>query len=127
MIALLLAFARLARVVRHSWDDPEFRALLTIFAALLATGTVLYAGIEGGSVLDALYFCMATVSTVGYGDVTPHTALGKIFTIVYLPLGIGVFAGLAGKLAVGVLDRPIRRRRTASRPAAPPPSPAPGR
>jgi hypothetical protein len=95
--------ARLTSVVRNGWRDPEFRALLLIFLLLLAIGTGFYTAVEDWSVLDALYFCVVSLGTVGYGDVAPTTDVGKMFTIVYLLIGIGVFVGLAGKFAAELL------------------------
>ena len=80
-------------------------ALLVIFSVLLAIGTVFYARVEGWTVLDALYFSVATLATVGYGDITPRTSLGKAFTIVYVLTGAGVFVSLAARLAVVAFRR----------------------
>ena len=106
MIAFFVTLARLTRVVRANWRDPEFRALSALFAVLLATGTTFYTTVEGWSVLDSLYFSMVTMTTVGYGDFAPQTAAGKIFTIIFLALGIGVFVALAGKLAMVAVRPP---------------------
>ena len=57
---------------------------------MLATGTVFYHFIEKWSWLNSYYFCVVTLSTVGYGDLTPHTALGKLFTTFYILAGVGV-------------------------------------
>jgi hypothetical protein len=40
--------------------------------------------------VDALYFSVVTLTTVGYGDFAPQTDLGKLFTAVYVRLGIGI-------------------------------------
>jgi hypothetical protein len=50
-----------------------------------------------------LYFCVVTLATVGYGDFAPRTSFGKVFTIVYILIGAGVFVVLAAELAVGVI------------------------
>lgn len=66
---------------------------LTIFAFALVIGaSFFYHHVEKWSMLDALYFSVVTISTVGYGDVTPHTEVGKIFTIFYVLIGLGLFA-----------------------------------
>lgn len=39
--------------------------------------------IEGASILDGLYWAMTTMSTVGYGDLSPATAFGKVWTIAF--------------------------------------------
>lgn len=51
------------------------------------------------SVFDGLWWAIATLTTVGYGDVYPVTAGGKIFTFIVLILGLGVVAVPTGLLA----------------------------
>ena len=103
MLSLLLGLARLGQSIARSFRDPQFRALLLLYGALLLIGTVFYVRTEGWGVLDALYFCVVTLATVGYGDFAPRTSVGKVFTIVYILIGAGVFVVLAAELAVGVI------------------------
>lgn len=49
-----------------------------------------YMFIEGLSFVDASYLAITTISTVGYGDVTPKTPAGRWFTIGIIILGVGV-------------------------------------
>ncbi len=48
---------------------------------------------------DALWYIMATISTVGYGDLYPTTALGRIVGVFILIVGVGLFTTLTGFLA----------------------------
>ena len=48
--------------------------------------------VEGLSLLDTYYFLVATATTVGYGDASPVTPLGKVCAGVIAVLGIGMFA-----------------------------------
>lgn len=58
--------------------------------------------------LDAVYFTVVTISTVGYGDIVPVTMLGKAFTIILLFIGLGVFASTATFLSGEIMNRRIR-------------------
>jgi voltage-gated potassium channel len=69
-----------------------FRLLLLGVFLLLLTGTIFYHLIEKFSWLDAYYFSVVTLATVGYGDLVPHTPAGKIFTTIYIFLGVGTLA-----------------------------------
>src|SRR6476469_1748551 len=69
------------------------RRILFATAAVLvviAFGTVGFRVIEGWSILDSLYVAVQTVTTVGYGDRTPATQNGRIFSTVFMLAGVGV-------------------------------------
>jgi len=95
-ITLMRFFAAFAR----SLKDPEFRALFAVLAGLLLSGTLFYTTVEGWAVIDSLYFSVMTLATVGYGDLAPSTDLSKIFTVMYVIVGAGVFLGFIAKLRV---------------------------
>ena len=65
--------------------------VLTVSAfLLLALGTVVYRFLEDWSWVDSLYFSVVAVTTVGFGDLSPSTDGSKLFTVVYILLGITV-------------------------------------
>ena len=96
--------------------DPTARPLYMAAFGLLLIGTVFYSFVEGWSPLDALYFSVTTLATVGFGDFAPQTALGKAFTIVYILAGISVILAFAN----AVLQRAAMRHRERPQPAPPP-------
>lgn len=61
------------------------------------------------SIPHAMWWGLATLTTVGYGDVTPITTLGRLFGGIVTILGVGMFALPAGILASGYA-RELRRR-----------------
>lgn len=85
--------------MKSGFKDPKFKALLVIVIALLLTGTIFYSAVEKWSLLDSLYFCVTTLSTVGLGDLSPKTDIGKIFTIVYIIVGVGTLLSFITVLA----------------------------
>lgn len=70
--------------------DKEYRSLLLTTFFVLGLGTFAYHHIEGWSWIDSLYFSLITLTTIGYGDFSPQTVEGKLFTIVYIIIGIGI-------------------------------------
>ena len=70
--------------------QPDVQAVAMLAGALILVATVFYRLVEGWSLLDSAYFSVVTIATIGYGDLVPHTALGKIFTIAYVFSGIGI-------------------------------------
>ncbi|MBL4757303.1 MAG: ion transporter [Rhizobiales bacterium] len=65
-----------------------------------------------GSIPDAMWWAISTLTTLGYGDVTPITPLGKLFGACVAVTGIGMAALPAGILASGLADQ-LRRKREA--------------
>lgn len=89
MLLLVLAFVRLFRGLRNGIQDPQFQALGITVLLLIGAGTFFYSKVEHWSMLDSLYFSVVTLASVGYGDLTPRTDMGKIFTIIYIFIGVG--------------------------------------
>jgi voltage-gated potassium channel len=103
VISFVLTFTRLARALITAWRDPYFRSTLAMALMILASGTVFYTTVENFRVIDALYFSVTTLATVGYGDLSPKTDVGKLFTIVFMFVGIGVFVALFTQIAQSVI------------------------
>jgi voltage-gated potassium channel Kch len=99
MPAFLILFFRFLRTIWDGLKDPEFRSLFYWVAGFLALGTWFYARVEKWSILDSLYFSVITLTTVGYGDFSPQTSAGKIFTMIYVLIGLGLISGFVFLLA----------------------------
>jgi len=56
------------------------------------------------SVLDALYFSVVTLTTVGHPTLGPVTAFGKIFTMLYIMTGLGLIMGFIYTLGSGIVQ-----------------------
>ncbi len=87
----LFNYINLFRALAKALLDGRSLHLLAMSASLVVVSTSFYVLVEGWSVLDAAYFSVITMSTVGYGDVAPTTASGKVFTMVFTVAGIGIF------------------------------------
>jgi len=73
---------------------------IIVFIALIIIGASVYHYVEGWSTLDSYYFTIVTVTTIGYGDFSPQSDIGKIFTMVYSFVGMAFlfyFISLTGR------------------------------
>lgn len=73
--------------------------LLAAAAVIILIGTSVMYSIESKvpntkmkTFLDALWWCVATVTTVGYGDVVPVTSIGRIVALIYMFFGIAMIS-----------------------------------
>ncbi len=61
--------------------------------------------------LDAIYWCITTITTVGYGDISPVTDLQKILTMAAMIVGVGVYGYVIGNVASLISNIDITRAR----------------
>jgi len=99
MKPLLIILGRIYQFIKNMLRNHEFMVLFLLVAITLITGTIFYHRIEEWRYLDSLYFSMITLTTVGYGDIFPKTDAGKIFTMIYLVVGIGIIFGFINLIA----------------------------
>ena len=113
MVSFFFTLFRFVRAIARGLRDPEFRALFIVLIFVLAGGTLFYSNVEGWDAIDALYFSVITLTTVGYGDLHPTTPISKIFTMIYIFVGIGIIMAFIERLATHSLRRDARRKASA--------------
>lgn len=84
----------------------NFQAIFVLVLVILLSGTIFYVKQEGLSIIDALYFCVTTLSTVGHPTFEPQTSLGKVFTMLYIIVGTGLFLAMIGHIAYALIRSP---------------------
>jgi len=72
--------------------------LIIISLILLVTAAIVYSIAEGASLGESFWWALVTASTVGYGDVTPTTVIGKIAAAVLMVVGIGFIGTLTSTI-----------------------------
>jgi len=87
--------------------------MLVVLSMVIILGSIMYL-VEGGkngfdSIPDSIYWAIVTITTVGYGDISPVTSLGKFIASVIMLLGYGIIAVPTGiittEMALAVRSR----------------------
>ena len=91
-------------------------SLLVVAAIVISIGSIAIFYIESpnektqiNSFLDAVWWTVSTVTTVGYGDIVPVTDAGKIIAIFYMIFGIGILAVFLSVLGTRIYKIRIER------------------
>ncbi len=94
----------------------NFRLAAAAALIVLSAGTTFYHFVEKLSWVDAFYFSTITLTTVGYGDITPHTTLGKLFTCAYVVIGIAIIGAFGNLLIKTSMVRREQRQEKSDQP-----------
>ena len=89
----------------------ENRWLMLFFIGISILFALYMNRVEGFSPLDTYYFLVTTATTVGYGDMSPSTNLGKIFVTIYMVIGIALLGLFLGKVTEVMVDISSRRKK----------------
>jgi len=90
--------------------DVEYYAqtgskIFLVAGLYIVFGATMYQWLGEMSIVDSYYFVVVTLATVGYGDITPHTAAGKVFTIFYIIFGLAIFSALITNIVKRARER----------------------
>lgn len=108
-ILKLNRFTSESQALFHSLKASFYKIIVFFFFVLMIvtlTGTLMYV-IEGGqngfkSIPDSIYWAIVTTTTVGYGDITPATELGKILSSLMMITGYVIIAVPTGLITVAM-------------------------
>ena len=106
-ILRLAQFNKEAIVLLRSLKSSSYKIGIFFFAVLtivVLLGTIMYV-VEGGengftSIPQSIYWAIITVTTVGYGDIVPHTVLGKFISSFAMIIGYAIIAVPTGIITV---------------------------
>jgi voltage-gated potassium channel len=113
LLRLVRAFAGIARALMTVERMARHRGLVWLFvtwaAVMVLCSLGLYAAENGvneavESPLDALWWGISTMTTVGYGDVTPVTPEGRVAATVLMVLGIGLFSAVTATVTSFLIE-----------------------
>ncbi|KAK6917864.1 Potassium channel domain [Dillenia turbinata] len=87
-------------------QKPSLTKVLIFLALYLGVGTLCFylvrhqlKGTKTNGIIDAIYFCVVTMTTVGYGDIVPNSILSKLLACVYVFTGMALVGMILGRAA----------------------------
>ncbi len=90
--------------------QPEFQPIFGSVIVVLAVGTLVFHQLEDWSLVDSLYFSVVTLATIGYGDLTPTTDTAKLFSILYIFVGVGILGVFISAVSHASMQRTLERQ-----------------
>lgn len=101
-----------------AWIVPEhalvsrralrYVAVITVMVVVVAGAALTVTDAEHfDSIWDGLWWASTTVTTVGYGDIVPHTAIGRVVAVIVMFAGIGLVSVLTASLASALLAEDV--------------------
>lgn len=106
-ILKLSRFTSESQALAHSLKASYYKIMVFLFFVVMLmifTGTIMYV-LEGGqngfkSIPASIYWAITTTTTVGYGDITPATVLGKMLASLMMITGYAIIAVPTGLITV---------------------------
>ncbi len=130
-------FSLFGRVFSSKKSEIIISAVVVVILLILSSTLMFFAEHKTqpeafSNIPDAMWWAVVTLSTVGYGDILPHTPVGKVIASCVSVLGIALFAIPAGIIASGFIDEMRKKEivcphcgKGMNEPPSPPAPPAP--
>lgn len=106
---MLDAFYKLPRAIGAWLGRNQYAKLSLVLGGIVVLGTFGLTYFESVSPVNALWWTVVTVSTVGYGDITPQTFGGRMVGVVAMLSGIGLLSTLSAMLASAMVSANWRK------------------
>lgn len=106
MTRLVGVFGKLQRQINGFLHTNGFIYVLYAAGVLIIISSVIISYVEGKSLGDAVWWSIVTCTTVGYGDISPETGLGRIVAVILMIFGIGLISMLTGTITTFFTAKP---------------------
>jgi voltage-gated potassium channel len=101
LVLVIVLLARLSRTVRKLLSRHQLGTTLAVAFVTMVLSGIIVSRIDPsiGTVWDGMWWAWVTMATVGYGDVVPHSAAGRLFGSLLILFGVVLLSLLTANLA----------------------------
>lgn len=99
------------KIIRFMQRENLFNLLLAILTIVLVSGVLISFFEEGISLGGGVWWSLVTLTTVGYGDISPATTGGRILAVIIMFFGIGLLGTLSATLAALLISKRIKENK----------------
>ena len=109
-------FKKTVDKIERLLSNPSVKLGIVVFLLLIAVVFIIFQSERKTnsritSLFDAIWYTLVTLTTVGYGDITPDSVMGRVAAMFLLIVGVALFGILSGKFASFLLDRQQKKGR----------------
>ncbi|HRJ20633.1 MAG TPA: potassium channel family protein [Bryobacteraceae bacterium] len=109
VVRVVVTSLRSMRALKATIGRRELLYVGSLCVVLVVTASITLVVLEpetvGGSFANALWWSAVTVTTVGYGDISPTTTISRVAAIVIMLAGLGVISTLSASIAAYFIDQ----------------------
>lgn len=107
VMLLILAFFRIVGEFLYNTRLDEILGVL-VFIIIGSTLGLYLIDPSMNNLFDNLWFVVVSITTVGYGDITPNTIYGKVFSLALLVIGVFIFSAITGAISSYFMDNVLK-------------------
>jgi len=95
---------KIQKSIKRFFGTNGFIYLVITTVILILIAAEIYSVAENASYMNSLWWAIATTTTVGYGDISPHTEIGRTVAVVLMILGIGLIGSVTSTVTAFFVD-----------------------
>ena len=110
LVRVLFLIGEYFRFIGSFLKNTRLDEIIAIFILIIIGSTFALYLIDPGmnNLFDILWFVVVSLTTVGYGDITPNTIPGKIVSLVLLIVGVFIFSAITGAISTYFMDNLLK-------------------
>lgn len=111
LVLVVVMLARLSRTIRKLLSRHQLGTTLAVAFVTMVLSGVIVSRIDPsiGTVWDGMWWAWVTMATVGYGDVVPHSAAGRLFGSLLILFGVVLLSLLTANLAAFFIGSDVEK------------------